>query len=95
MGTGARGGLADTGSHKPHLFNAENVERYAPAHWHSPGTVVDQRYEVMDRPLRTCAQNVFAHGATLQQVVPAVDTRHPRAASGARVAESLLTKDLP
>ena len=40
--------VAGTGSRKPYLFNAENVERYAPPHWHSPGTVVDQSYEALD-----------------------------------------------
>ncbi|MGC8035725.1 FAD-binding domain-containing protein, partial [Salmonella enterica] len=30
--------VAGTGSHKPYLFNAENVAKYAPAEWHSPGT---------------------------------------------------------
>ena len=44
--------VAGTGSHKPYLFNAENVARYAPPHWHSPGTVVDQSYETLDRLAR-------------------------------------------
>ena len=41
--------VAGTGSHKPYLFNAENVERYAPRHWHSRGSVVDATYEELDR----------------------------------------------
>jgi deoxyribodipyrimidine photo-lyase len=45
--------VAGTGSHKPYLFNAENVARYAPASWHSPGSVVDQSYEDLDRMART------------------------------------------
>jgi deoxyribodipyrimidine photo-lyase len=44
--------VAGTGSHKPYLFNAENVARYAPAPWHSPGTVVDQSYEALERIAR-------------------------------------------
>lgn len=44
--------VAGTGSHKPYLFNAENVARYAPAHWHSPGTVIDQSYDALDRTAR-------------------------------------------
>ncbi len=40
--------VAGTGSHKPYLFNADNVARYAPPHWHSPGSVVDQSYEALD-----------------------------------------------
>lgn len=40
--------VAATGSHKPYLFNAENVARYAPASWHSPGTAVDAGYEALE-----------------------------------------------
>lgn len=45
--------VAGTGSRKPYLFNAENVARHAPAPWHSPGTVVDVPYEVLERQART------------------------------------------
>jgi deoxyribodipyrimidine photo-lyase len=41
--------VAGTGSKKPYLFNAANVARYAPAPWHSPGSVIDQSYEALDR----------------------------------------------
>jgi deoxyribodipyrimidine photo-lyase len=44
--------VAGTGSHKPYLFNAENVARYAPADWHSASTVVDQSYEALERIAR-------------------------------------------
>jgi deoxyribodipyrimidine photo-lyase len=37
--------VAGTGSHKPYLFNAENVARYAPDSWHSPGSAIDTTYE--------------------------------------------------
>ena len=40
--------VAGTGSHKPYLFNNENVQRFAPAPWHSPGSVVDTSYEALD-----------------------------------------------
>jgi deoxyribodipyrimidine photo-lyase len=40
--------VAGTGSHKPYLFNAENVEKYAPPAWHSPGSVVDTSYAQLD-----------------------------------------------
>ena len=40
--------VAGTGSSKPYLFNAENVARYAPASWHSPGSVIDTSYEELD-----------------------------------------------
>jgi deoxyribodipyrimidine photo-lyase len=45
--------VAGTGSRKPYLFNAENVARYAPVHWHSPGTVVDTGYEALNRMARS------------------------------------------
>jgi len=44
--------VAGTGSSKPYLFNADNVARYAPAPWHSPGTVIDHSYEALDRLAR-------------------------------------------
>ena len=44
--------VSGTGSHKPYLFNAENVARFAPAPWHSSGTVVDASYEELDRIAR-------------------------------------------
>jgi hypothetical protein len=44
--------VAGTGSHKPYLFNAENVARYAAPHWHSPGTVIDADYATLDRMAR-------------------------------------------
>ncbi len=44
--------VAGTGSSKPYLFNADNVARYAPAAWHSPGSVVDVSYELLDQRAR-------------------------------------------
>lgn len=44
--------VAATGSRKPYLFNAENVARYAPAAWHSPGSVIDTSYETLDQLAR-------------------------------------------
>ncbi len=44
--------VAGTGSSKPYLFNADNVARHAPAHWHSPGSVIDQSYEALERIAR-------------------------------------------
>jgi deoxyribodipyrimidine photo-lyase len=45
--------VAGTGSHKPYLFNADNVARYAPADWHSTDTVIDSSYEALDRLARS------------------------------------------
>ena len=40
--------MAGTGSSKPYLFNADNVAKFAPAPWRSPGTVIDASYEALD-----------------------------------------------
>ena len=45
--------VAGTGSHKPYLFNAENVEKYAPPSWHSRGSVIDTSYERLDAMARS------------------------------------------
>lgn len=44
--------VAGTGSDKPYLFNADNVARYAPAAWHSPGSAVDQSYAALEQIAR-------------------------------------------
>lgn len=45
--------VAGTGSHKPYLFNAENVARFAPPRWHSGGSVIDRSYEELEQMART------------------------------------------
>ena len=45
--------VAGTGSSKPYLFNADNVARYAPPDWHSPGSVIDTSYDELDRVCRS------------------------------------------
>lgn len=40
--------VAGTGSSKPYLFNADNVARFAPPPWHSPGSAIDTSYEALD-----------------------------------------------
>lgn len=44
--------VAGTGSHKPYLFNADNVAKYAPPDWHSPGSCIDVSYEAMEAMAR-------------------------------------------
>jgi deoxyribodipyrimidine photo-lyase len=44
--------VAGTASHKPYLFNAQNVAQFAPAAWHSAGSVVDTDYETLDHIAR-------------------------------------------
>ncbi len=40
--------VAGTASRKPYLFNADNVARFAPAPWRSPGSVIDTSYESLE-----------------------------------------------
>lgn len=74
--------VAGTGSHKPYLFNAENVARYAPAHWHSPGSVIDTTYEALDRMARRPAAAVSANACAASDPQPVL-TGTPPADSGA------------
>lgn len=60
--------VAGTGSSKPYLFNADNVAKFAPAPWHSPGTVIDTDYEALDGMARRAT--ALKHNA----VAPAADT---------------------
>ncbi len=41
--------IAGTASRQPYLFNADNVARFAPSPWHSPGTVIDTSYDELAR----------------------------------------------
>ena len=55
--------VAGTGSTKPYLFNADNVARYAPEAWHSPGTVIDTSYETLDAVARS-SKTLLGHAPT-------------------------------
>jgi deoxyribodipyrimidine photo-lyase len=57
--------IAATASHKPYLFNAENVAKYAPSEWHSPKSVIDTSYEALDiiaRQPRPVTSHPLANG---------------------------------
>lgn len=48
--------VAGTGSHKPYLFNAENVTRFSPKgmnEWSAKGTVLDASYEALEALARS------------------------------------------
>lgn len=60
--------VAGTGSHKPYLFNADNVQRFAPPDWHSPGSVLAIGYDELDRIARD--PRPVAAGAALPGVAP-------------------------
>ena len=62
--------VAGTSSVKPYLFNADNVARYAPAPWHSPGSVIDTTYEVLDRLARQPVQRSDLCGPSAAQGSP-------------------------
>jgi deoxyribodipyrimidine photo-lyase len=63
--------VAGTGSHKPYLFNAENVSRYAPLAWHSAGSVIDTTYEELDHlarsPLSVASSSVQADDSAIDE----------------------------
>lgn len=71
--------VAGTGSSKPYLFNADNVARFAPEPWHSPGSVIDASYEALDRMARQPArQGRPGHRASeLQPREPALHSSPP------------------
>ncbi len=71
--------VAGTGSHKPYLFNADNVARYAPPAWHSPASVIDQSYENLDSMARRSpSQQPLALSESLNlNGLHATDVREP------------------
>ncbi len=87
--------VAGTGSHKPYLFNAENVARFAPAAWHSAGSVIDRSYEALEHLAhgRAAAPKSFApslaaaiNEPTLHATPPAdLHTNGPQADSAQRL----------
>jgi deoxyribodipyrimidine photo-lyase len=82
--------VAGTGSHKPYLFNADNVARYAPAHWHSAGSVIDQSYEALERIARGthAAPQMPSPGTTDRCATPEPPLHHaPPASLGLRAPD--------
>ena len=66
--------VASTSSKKPYLFNAENVARYAPPAYHSPGTIIDTTYEHLDalaRQPETPPENPSDSGSTAEPILTA------------------------
>jgi deoxyribodipyrimidine photo-lyase len=64
------------------LFNADNVAKYAPAHWHSAGAVIDTSYETLDRMARSpepVNHRLDARKADAGLPQPAVSARPPAA----------------
>lgn len=70
--------VAGTASRKPYLFDAANVARYAGPAWHSPGTVIDAGYDVLDRRARTggdCGAEPGMHAGVAEPPVHGVVPR--------------------
>lgn len=74
--------VAGTASAKPYLFNAGNVERYAPPDWRSPGTIIDRPYGDLD---------AIAFGAQPPEMGPS----EPRVAGAAGMDEPDLLASPP
>jgi deoxyribodipyrimidine photo-lyase len=70
--------VAATFSAKPYLFNAENIEKFAPAQWHSRGTAIDCDYAILEEIARdrsdvgpeSAQARKFAKGAEMPAVYP-------------------------
>jgi deoxyribodipyrimidine photo-lyase len=62
--------VAGTGSHKPYLFNADNVARHAPPEWHSFGSVVDAPYAALECIARNPETAPLPAGAPFDGVEP-------------------------
>jgi deoxyribodipyrimidine photo-lyase len=69
--------VAGTGSSKPYLFNADNVARYAPEPWHSPGSEIDTSYETLDR----IARNPAPQGRGTRRMADSSQPIEPRLAT--------------
>src|SRR5450830_758004 len=75
--------VAGTGSSKPYVFNAENVARFAPAPWHSEGSVIDTTYEALDQMARSAGVEPSSAALAPALTEPAL-YRQPPAWLGAR-----------
>ena len=73
--------VAGTGSRKPYLFNADNVARYAPASWHSPGSVIDTSYEALEQlahqPMQPLPSRYTAPSGISAHAEPALAAKPP------------------
>ena len=87
--------VAGTGSHQPHVFNAENVARHAPPAWHSPGSVLDASYDSLNQLARTAAEAGAETPLGREHAMPAGPAarhRHdPRATAGPLAEPTVLT----
>jgi len=89
--------VAGTGSSKPYLFNADNVARFAPAAWHSPGTALDTDYATLDhiaRQPQAMQPEPSAGDAQAALAVPGLYTAPPVAGWTAPDASAVAGQDV-
>jgi deoxyribodipyrimidine photo-lyase len=85
--------VAGTGSPKPYLFNADNVARYAPAEWHSKGSVIDTSYGELERMARS-PEPVAGGGGAEGVAEPALFDAPPAGLCSAPDRKAVLGRDL-
>ena len=64
-------------SSKPYLFNADNVEQFAPPEWHSRGSAIDASYETIEILATNPARLAQVHKNELAWDEPVVHTEPP------------------
>ena len=86
--------VAATGSQKPYLFNAENVKRYAPERWHSPGSVIDADYGSLEQIARQGPPVVAGPAQAAGVAEPALQGAPPAGLGTAPDAAALRGREL-
>jgi len=69
--------VSATGSNKPYLFNAENVEKFAPPAWFSRGTVLDTTYETIEILAHSSAVLTQSSEHAFEWNIPSVTAEPP------------------
>jgi deoxyribodipyrimidine photo-lyase len=87
--------VAGTASHKPYLFNADNVARWSPAEWHSAGSAIDLGYDEWERLARSPRTLPAGPGAPAGLDEPPVTTTPPAwLEAGAPSAEAVRGREV-
>ncbi len=87
--------VAGTGSSKPYLFNAENVERFGSSDWHSRGTAIDISYEAMEALARDASRRDAEPGQLGSGIPePSLSSVPPGAISSAPAPNDVIDKDV-
>jgi deoxyribodipyrimidine photo-lyase len=89
--------VAGTGSHKPYLFNADNVALYAPDQWHSPRTVIDKEMDIIDMIARSRATFTQSQSRHAPVEEPALYAQAPEVAglvASGVAADKLVGRDV-